>query len=192
MCCSFCSFNLVYDKHASLPPKQQQPILSRQRVTLCMWGKKRHLVSWGDASVHTGFPEIPSLSSFQEDVTLKYRVQRTISHPVLTDAPGKSLHTYNIYIHILVKLCLPCWYLFICLNLIWFGRWMMEDSLEHLIGKKLISLTYFPSVLNKGIQTNIECTPRMTNQCVHMLFMMVLFIYSSALVQRHHLVLEDW
>lgn len=69
---------------------------------------------------------------------------------------------------------------------------MMEDSLEHLIGKKLISLTYFPSVLNKGIQTYIECTPRMTNQCVHMLFMMVLFIYSSALVQRHHLVLEDW
>lgn len=111
---------------------------------------------------------------------------------MLTDAPGKSLHTYNIYIHTVVKLCLPCWYLFICLNLICFGRWMMEDSLEHLIGKKLISLTYFPSVLNKGIQTNIECTPRMTNQCVHMLFMMVLFIYSSALVQRHHLVLEDW
>lgn len=69
---------------------------------------------------------------------------------------------------------------------------MMEDSLEHLFSKKLISLTYSPSVLNKGIQTYILYTPRMTNQCVHMLFMVVLFIYSSAPVQRHHLVLEDW
>lgn len=40
-------------------------------VTVYMGVKKRHLVSWCGASVRSGFPEILSLSSFQEDANFK-------------------------------------------------------------------------------------------------------------------------
>lgn len=81
------------------------PFYPREGHSVYMGKNKRHLVSWCGASVHTGFPEIPRLSSFQEDANFKIEYAWPLTHPVLTDARGRSLDT--------VQPCLPCWYLFV-------------------------------------------------------------------------------
>lgn len=90
-------------------PSNNSPFCPRGGVTLCIWGeKKRHLVSWCAASVHTGFPEIPSLSLFQEDANFKIESMEGLS------AIQRSLmFLEKAFTQTIVNPCLLCWYLFI-------------------------------------------------------------------------------
>lgn len=89
-------------------PRNNSPLYPRGGHSAYMGKKKRHLVSWCGASVHTGYPEIPSLSWFQEDANFKIE-----SMEGLSAIQRSVLLVERAFTQTTVKHCLPCWYLFI-------------------------------------------------------------------------------